>query len=83
MFGAGVDGREYSESMSAKIDGEVSKIMNESFAVAREVITKHKPVLEAIANHLIEFETLEQEAYEKIIVAHGIVLKKKKEEVKK
>src|SRR5574343_1827981 len=50
MFGQGVNDREYSERVSALIDSEVSKIMNESFAVARQVLTDKRNVLDAIAN---------------------------------
>ena len=79
MFGEGVDGREYSEAMSAKIDGEVKRIMDESLARAKEVITKHRVVLDAIAERLIEVESIEQKEYEDIIKAHGITLKKKQD----
>lgn len=81
MFGRGVNDREYSEQMSAKIDAEVSKIMNNAFAVARKVLGEHKPALEAITKKLIEVETLEQADYEKIIIAHGILPKKLEKEV--
>ena len=79
MFGRGVEDKEYSEAKSAQIDSEVSKIMNEGFAKARTVIGEHRKTLDAIADKLIEVETLEQEDYEKIIMAHGIKLKKKEE----
>ncbi len=81
MFGHGVEGKEYSQDMSRRIDEEVSKIMNTGLQRANEVLTAHRKVLEAIANKLIEVETLEQEEYEKIIISHGI-MPKKKEEVK-
>jgi hypothetical protein len=40
---------------------------------------KHKIVLDIVAKRLIEVETIEREEYEKIIVAHGIPLKQKKD----
>lgn len=80
MFGQGVNDREYSERVSALIDGEVSKIMNNAFAVAHDVLTNNRKVLDAIANKLIEVETLEQKEYNEIIVANGIIPKKKEEE---
>lgn len=79
LFGAGVDGKEYSEAVSAKIDAEVSRIMQDGFARARDVVTKHRGALDAIAAALVEKETLEQEDYEKIIIANGIMPKKKEE----
>src|SRR5206468_2219426 len=35
LFGRGIEGNEYSEEMSAKIDVEVTKIMSEAFKKAR------------------------------------------------
>lgn len=80
LFGAGIDGKEYSEVVSAKIDAEVAKIMQDAFVKARETLTKHRAALDAVATALIERETLEQDDYEKIIIAHGIMPKKKKPE---
>lgn len=79
MFGRGVNDSEYSERVSALIDSEVSKIMNNAFAVARTVLTDKRKVLDAIANRLIEVETLEQKEYNEIIMANGIIPKKKEE----
>ena len=77
MFGQGIEDSKYSEAISAKIDAEVSKIMKDAFAQAREVLTTHRKVLDAIAHKLIEVETLEQPEYEDIIKVHGIMPKKK------
>ncbi len=82
MFGQGVNDREYSESVSAKIDSEVKRIMDEAFAKARTVLTDNRKVLDAISVRLIETETIEQEEYEKILVANGIMPKKKQEKAK-
>lgn len=76
MFGRGVNDQEYSERVSALIDGEVSKIMNNALAVANKVLTDHRKVLDAIANKLIEVETLEQAEYDELITANGIIPKK-------
>ncbi len=75
MFGMGVEAKEYSEKMSAVIDGEVEKIIRDSFARAREVLTTHRKVLDAIAAKLIEVETLEQAEYNALISSHGIAPK--------
>jgi cell division protease FtsH len=76
LFGTGVHGDEYSEEVSAKIDTEVSKIMNEAKKTAETVVKKHKKLLEIIAKALIEKETLEQDEFEQILLAHGIKPKK-------
>ncbi len=77
MFGKGIEDKEYSEKISADIDAEVSRIMNEAYKKAEEIVTKYKNALDAIAKRLIEVENIEREEYENIIIAHGIQPKKK------
>jgi cell division protease FtsH len=77
LFGRGVDDKEYSEKVSADIDAEVSRIMSEALKKAEEIITTHRKALDAIALKLIEVENIEREEYEKIIIAFGILPKKK------
>lgn len=79
MFGRGVNDSEYSERVSGLIDEEVSKIMNNAFAVARTVLTEKREVLDAIAKKLIEVETLEQDEYNEIIKSFGIQPKLREE----
>ncbi len=79
MFGQGVNDKEYSERVSALIDGEVSKIMNGAFNIAREILSDKRKVLDAIAGKLIEAETLEQKEFNEIIIANGIMPKKREE----
>ncbi len=75
--GRGVGDKEYSERVGAEIDSEVSRIMDEAYKKAAETIKKNRPALDAIAGRLIEVETIERDEYEKIIIAHGILPKKK------
>jgi len=77
MFGRGVEDKDYSEKVSALIDEEVSKIMNNAFIVARETLKEYKKVLDAIALKLIEVETLEQDEYNDLIKSFGIIPKVK------
>ena len=77
LFGRGVGDGEYSEEVSARIDAEVSKIMSEAYKKAEDIITHQRPVLDAIAKRLIDVETIERDEFEKILIAHGIKLKKK------
>ncbi|MSU44726.1 ATP-dependent zinc metalloprotease FtsH [Candidatus Nomurabacteria bacterium] len=69
--------REYSEAVSTKVDAEVSRIISDGIKSAQIVLSEHRKAFDAIARKLIEVETLEQEEYEKILTAHGIILKKK------
>ncbi len=75
MFGSGVESKEYSEKISALIDDEVNKIIKNAFDRAREVLTTHRKVLDAIAKKLIEVETLEQAEYNELISSLGITPK--------
>ncbi len=69
--------KELSESVAAKVDAEVSRIINDGLESAERVINENKKAFTAIAERLIEVETIEQDEYEKILTAHGILLKKK------
>ncbi len=78
LFGKGVEDHEYSERVSAEIDSEVSLIIHDALKKAEDILTKYRHVLDAITKRLVEVEVIEKDEYEKIIVAHGIALKKKK-----
>jgi cell division protease FtsH len=80
LFGAGLYGKEYSESFGQKIDEEVKRIMDNGWERARQVITEKKQVLTAIAEELMRVENIEREEFEKILIMHGIQPKRKKEE---
>lgn len=79
MSGRGVSEREYSDQTGTTIDQEISKIMNESYKIAIDVITEKRKVLDAISIALIDKETLEQAEFDAILIANGIVPKKKSE----
>jgi len=67
--------KRYSSHTATLIDEEVKRIVEEGRETAREVIKKHRPVLDAIAKRLLEVETLERDEYEQILIAHGISVK--------
>jgi cell division protease FtsH len=75
----GMYGKEYSEVYGEKIDDEVKRIMDDAWNRARLIITDKRHVLTAIADELMRVENIEQAEFEKILVAHGITLKKKDE----
>ena len=79
LFGAGVNGKEYSERVSAEIDGEVKRIVDEEYKKAEKILTEKRNVLDAIANRLIETETIERDEFENILLANGITPKKKED----
>lgn len=75
IYGRGIYGKEYSESMGTKIDEEVKMIMDRAWERAKEIITSKRVVLDAIANELIKVENIERDEFDKILVLHGIVPK--------
>ncbi len=75
VFGYNPNGKEYSEKLSADIDREVSKIIENAIDKATEVLTKHQSALKAISEKLIEVETLERDDFEKLLIANGITPK--------
>ena len=77
MFGEGVESREYSQDIERKIDEEVSGIMKRSLIRAEETLGKYKDALEAVAQKLLEVETLEQDDYNKVISSFGLIPKTK------
>ena len=70
----------YSQEIAGKIDGEVTRILNEGRERAKEVLVNHRGALNAIAERLVEVETLEREEFEKLLIANGITPKAKEEE---
>ncbi len=52
--------REYSEQTAAVIDGEVKRIIDGSYAEVVKMLTDERPRLEALANALIEHESLDE-----------------------
>jgi cell division protease FtsH len=57
----------YSEEMAKKIDNEVSRIINTELTNAKNILKKHKKLLDKLALALLEKETIEQDEFEKII----------------
>ncbi|GAP20514.1 ATP-dependent zinc metalloprotease FtsH [Leptolinea tardivitalis] len=58
--------RDYSEQVAEQIDGEVRKLVNESYAKAKDILKEHRDKLDAVANRLLEVETISREEFEKI-----------------
>ena len=56
--------RDYSESVAEKIDWEVRKIVQEAYDRAEGILIEYRAQLDAVADRLIEVETLERAAFE-------------------
>lgn len=73
----------YSQDVAAKIDAEVSRIIDVAKKRAFQVLKEHRGALDATAEKLIEVETLERVEFEEILVANGITPKKKEDDIPK
>ncbi len=58
--------RDYSEKTAQLIDEEVSKIVNDAYDMAQNILKEHKPVLEKIVKVLLEKETIERDEFAKL-----------------
>ncbi len=58
--------RDYSEEVAEKIDQEVGKLVNDAYEKAREILSTYRTQLDAVAQKLIEVETLSREEFEQI-----------------
>jgi len=79
LFGKGVDDKEYSPEVAAKIDSEVSKIIHDQYSLAEKILTENREALDKIAHELIDKETIERDEFEKLLIANGITPKKKQD----
>jgi len=77
LFGAGIDGQEFSEKVSEQIDHEVKKMIDEAYEKARNILTTHRTAFDAIAARLLKVETLERKEYEDLLREHGIRVREK------
>ncbi|HBR20889.1 MAG TPA: hypothetical protein DD726_11880 [Phycisphaerales bacterium] len=70
----GMMGAEYSQKTAEIIDVEVKKILDQAYKAAKEIIENNKEKLQAIADTLLKYETLDASEV-KIILDGGILNK--------
>jgi len=56
-------GRSYSEAVAAQIDEEVKRLVNEAYARCEEILASSREKLEAVAQYLLENETMDRAAF--------------------
>jgi cell division protease FtsH len=59
--------RDYSEAVAQEIDDEVRRIISDAYDSAKEVLTKHRDKLDALAQLLIEVETVSAAEFEAVM----------------
>jgi len=63
--------RDYSEAVAELIDSEVRRLVNESYERAKAILSEYREKLDAIAQKLLEVETVSKEEFEKIFPPIG------------
>ncbi len=63
--------RDFSEETASAVDKEIRSILGEAYADAKALILKHRDVLDAITEELIERETLSSEGLDDVIRNNG------------
>lgn len=58
--------RDYSEAVAEEIDKEVRRLVNEAHDRAKEILVEYRDKLDAVANRLLEVETISRDEFEKI-----------------
>ena len=58
--------RDYSEAIAEKIDAEVRKLVDDSYKLTKKLLTKYRDRLDAVAQKLLEVETLTRDEFEGI-----------------
>jgi cell division protease FtsH len=63
--------RDFSEETAARIDSEIRNMLERAYNDSKELLTKHRKVLDAITEALVERETLDGKELDEIIVRVG------------
>jgi cell division protease FtsH len=58
--------RDYSEAVAERIDGEVRRLVDDAYKLTKKLLTKYRDRLDAVAQKLLEVETLTREEFESI-----------------
>lgn len=66
--------RDYSEHTAVEIDQEVRRLVTESYEKSKKLLTENRAALDALAEALLEKETLDGKEVDEILKAHGIAI---------
>jgi cell division protease FtsH len=65
--GFGVQNKTISEATQQKVDGEIRRILDEQYAVARRILEEKRDAVEVMAKALMEWETIDAEQVKDIM----------------
>lgn len=63
----GTEGMNYSEETAERIDQEVKRIVDENYEVAKEILIKHRDILDRLSEALIVWETLDKHQVQDLV----------------
>ncbi len=66
-MGTGGKSKDYSDAKAQEIDEEVTRIINEGYKKAVDILTTHKDALERLTAGLLEFETIDSVEVEMLV----------------
>ena len=69
--GGGLTDKNYSERTQRRIDGEVSRLIEEAMQRAREIIGRHRDALTKVAARLLATEVIEGDELRRILTENG------------
>ncbi len=58
--------RDYSEAVAERIDAEVRKLVDDAYQMTKKLLTQYRDRLDAVAQKLLEVETLSRDEFESI-----------------
>jgi cell division protease FtsH len=64
--------RDFSEDTAAAIDEEVSLLVDEAYKRAKEVLSGNRPVLDELADMLVEKETVDAEELQELLISRDV-----------
>jgi cell division protease FtsH len=66
--------RDFSDETAAAIDDEVRNLVDQAYRRAKDVLVKNKHVLDAIANQLVDKETVDSEELQAILNINDVTM---------
>jgi cell division protease FtsH len=64
--------RDFSEDTAAAIDEEVSILVDEAYTRAKDVLITNRPVLDELADMLVERETVDAEELQELLISRDV-----------
>ena len=76
-------GRSYSEAVAAQIDEEIKAVLADAYRRCEEILNSHRKQLDAVAEYLLEYETMDRAAFLAVMEGKPLPLPTPKEKAEK